>query len=802
MATDDRQSNESSPQTPPLRENRRRKGWIWGVALAGIFLPIAAATIEFSMRFCSSVFLDPCPTKWHFALWAIIPVANALTLWVYLRNDAKWVTPVTALVGASLGIAIVYSLLFLPILPFSLIGILMVGIGLCGFSPYLAVMVSLSCSHHLRDMQVNSKERHVRLIKSSAVIAAAPLAAFLVISLITSYGMRLAGSDDVSVSRQGVKLLRVLGSKSMLLRTCYELPTGIMSYAFISSERASSPEQRELARDVYYRVTGNSFNTVAPPKLFGPRSEWTSDFEFDSDVGGTAVSGRVKDLTMSSSRIDANIEPDALVAYTEWALTFKNTSTQSREARAEIALPSGGVVSRLTLWVNGEEREAAFSGRGKVRHAYQQVAVVQRRDPVLVTTCGPDRVLMQCFPVPADGGAMKVRIGITSPLMLDGSDKAIFTLPYFVERNFGTGSGVKHSLYIVSPNEMSFSGLHTERVVMSVSDEVLSISHSMICERNPNASISWSPDPMDPRFAIVQRIVGGEPQVPKNLVIVVDGSRKLRDSRKAISAALDQLPSECMYSVILAADEPIELTPLRRVEPAAIKTSQAAIMRSKFVGGIDNRPALLKACDTAMSNDNTAIVWLYGPQPLRSDSYTDQILQRCERLPGSIRIYAVPVADGRNSILADLEPVGVISAVPRKGALSEDIKRLFDGWNGSTTFRWERAPIMSVMAGVRASKNVARLWAYQQVLSVCRTADSRKLDRAVRLAACYQLVTPVSGAVVLETEQQYREAGLKPVDPASVPSIVPEPPTWIALGMAMVLMLAAIRLRRLAPRRA
>ena len=83
------------------------------------------------------------------------------------------------------------------------------------------------------------------------------------------------------------------------------------------------------------------------------------------------------------------------------------------EARLQLALPPGGVVSRATLWVNGEEREAAYGGRGEVRAAYQRVAVQQRRDPLLVTTKGADRVLAQAFPVPRNGGTIKFKIGIT-----------------------------------------------------------------------------------------------------------------------------------------------------------------------------------------------------------------------------------------------------------------------------------------------------------------------------------------------------------------------------------------------------
>ena len=54
------------------------------------------------------------------------------------------------------------------------------------------------------------------------------------------------------------------------------------------------------------------------------------------------------------------------------------------------------------------------------------------------------------------------------------------------------------------------------------------------------------------------------------------------------------------------------------------------------------------------------------------------------------------------------------------------------------------------------------------------------------MATLYQPVTPVSGAVVLETQQQYAKAGLQPVDAATVPAI-PEPSTWVLLGLALLL---------------
>jgi len=65
------------------------------------------------------------------------------------------------------------------------------------------------------------------------------------------------------------------------------------------------------------------------------------------------------------------------------------------------------------------------------------------------------------------------------------------------------------------------------------------------------------------------------------------------------------------------------------------------------------------------------------------------------------------------------------------------------------------------------------------------------------MASTYQLVTPVSGAVVLENKEQYRQAGLTPASPESSPAIVPEPETWalLLLGAAVMLLARVKRLR-------
>jgi hypothetical protein len=58
-------------------------------------------------------------------------------------------------------------------------------------------------------------------------------------------------------------------------------------------------------------------------------------------------------------------------------------------------------------------------------------------------------------------------------------------------------------------------------------------------------------------------------------------------------------------------------------------------------------------------------------------------------------------------------------------------------------------------------------------------------DAALTLATTLNLVTPISGAVVLETKQQYDDAGLTP-KPTGLPTVptVPEPHEWALLLLA------------------
>jgi hypothetical protein len=96
----------------------------------------------------------------------------------------------------------------------------------------------------------------------------------------------------------------------------------------------------------------------------------------------------------------------------------------------------------------------------------------------------------------------------------------------------------------------------------------------------------------------------------------------------------------------------------------------------------------------------------------------------------------------------------------------------------------DRSVVTDAPVGVtRGSEHIVRLWGRSEVLRLMGSDAIRNRDDAVKLAADLRLVTPVSGAVVLETQQQYDASNLTPVTPATVPT-VPEPHEWALIIVA------------------
>lgn len=775
------------------------RGWVQGFNLfAGVILPAIAITIEASTHICAEEFFDPIPSTWHLLLVVVVPLAQ-LHVWFAVRRGIASRPVLSILANAiALGISVFYSIVYLPLAPLGAL-MLIVGLGVLPLTPYFSLLAAIVMGVQLRRIIKRDPIQQSIWIRGGAIVLGLVATAFTITLIelpasLTRYGLQMAVSASPARRAEGIRFLRAWGSNEYLLRACFERSgwaTDVVGFLF----SVPNPVTTSEARTVYYRVTGETFDTSLPPKRIGDRVIPQDTVDFDPDHGGINVGHKLKGLSLSSSRLDAKADGDGGVAYVEWILTFQNDSDAQREARAEVQLPPGGVVSRVSLWVNGEEREAAFAGRSKVREAYQQVAIRERKDPVLVTTSGRDRILVQCFPV-QPRGEMKIRLGITTPLLLDQDSHGRFLFPHFIERNFRIPNELRHAFWFEAKTSVASSvsatiadGVMPESVIHGrIQDADLSKPEASITVSRGNVNDVWSKDPFGtPGFVVQQSIQESTPKYLNRIVLVVDTSVAMSPSLLDVVQALKSLSADRDVKIVLTN---VEEKAEDESKPVTNLTSAAAVLtHTNFEGGADNVPALLQAWDLAASTrGNNAIVWIHSPQLLEMQP-VEELRQRWERRPYGPTLYSVRTNTGPDVVEAKLDGLNEVKSVPRVGPLHSDLQTLFARLTGEIkTFEYKRTsrkvdPEVDLLYSVETNDHIARLWANDEVGRILAARDQSLNQAATMLAVRYQLVTPVSGAVVLETAEQYRATGLEPVDAGTVPTI-PEPEMIILLAIA------------------
>lgn len=775
--------------------------------LVGVVLPLVCLGLQALFQADGDRTFDAAPTWLHVLLIGLLPVWSLTRLFHQQAISNDRLRALLVFTGLIVGITSFYSLLFIP---FTLIGLMLIivwGIGLLLLAPLLTFWLSVQVGWlPLRRAALDQGVKPLRFALAGFVLAWGVLIGVELPQSMTQFGLMRATHINPRIQQSGLDWLRRYGDRDKLLEACYESRRDLTNLPGLLLAYNATPEE---ARDVFYRVTGRTFNTFPVPKM-GFRSRWNPDdeFFFDEDQGSDMVGGRLKNLDLSASRLDASVDAQAALGYLEWTMEFSNTSSATgsgsqrpsqKEARALIQLPPGGVVSRLTLWIDGQPREAAFGGTSQVREAYESVVKVQR-DPVLVTSKGPDQILVQCYPV-IPGKPMKIRLGISYPLQLASLSQGQMLLPRLLERNFSLPDQLRHHVWVEAHTPLQAANQELKATIATVkskpvhalrgelSSEQLADADWIEIPRQAGQLSSWTQDPIDPKRLIVQTIESQPAQSASPFVLVIDGSDSLQSHREQILAGLQKLPEP--LAVVFATDfEPQLHQNLSRVQLSDL------LKRFDFKGGRDNQAALSQGWDLAEAK-NARLLWLTGPQALLLSS-DSELSQRWERRPDGPALDVIQLEAGPNQILnglSDFAPIRVFSARPNRTSAFEQYANEQSGQLPRFERRREIRTAGARMSGIpETSSHLARLWALETATNQIRQG---KRDEALKLAARYHLVTPVSAAVVLENEQQFRDAGLKPVSQLEVPT-VPEPETWLLL-LTLLLVLIALKLRRKAP---
>jgi len=766
--------------------------------VAGVILPAIAITVEATTNLCAQLFFDPVPTSWHLLLVLLVPLAQLHVWFAIRRNDPSRLGLAGVANAFAIAVSLFYSVIYLPLLPFAALTLL-IAVGLLPLAPFFALVTALIMRKQLRRLAATGPNKSFLLTNKALFVVLAVIATVIAAlelpPAMTRHGLEMAASRSPQRRAEGIRFLRKFGSKDYLLQSCYNERGRSLSGMTVIGEffSSESPVKADEARDIYYRVTGETFDSSPAPRSVNGRVVRRNDVEFEEHADGTKTGGILKGLSLTSSNLSGTVDADAGVGHLNWIFTIENASDYAKEIRAEIQLPPGGVVSSVTHWYGGVERKTEFIGRIAVTSAPRSYGDYSDPHPlVLVSTAGRDRIFVRSYAVNGFHTGIKIDIGITMPLVVQSKDEARLILPHFNARNFRVPQNAKHWILIDSPHPLNSDfGLAMQstarannkgfQLLGSFSDAALMRPEMALrLSRTDGDYLTWSKNPFEMYGNIVKQTL--ETRTPSHLrriVLVVDTSASMAQWQPQITAALRALPDDMDVQMVLADSDWLHETNRENVLAGSVYSAAVLLARTPFVGGADNAPALDLAWNLATATPgNNAVVWIHSPQPIALASM-DLLVDRWQGHIDGPALYSVQTSIGSDVIEKKLDGINTVKSVVRLGSLQADLEQLFRQLSGLTpTYEFVRsdryeAPVLSTES-VQTSDQLARLWANDEVARILGAGDNSLREAATMLALRYQLVTPVSGAVIQDINQEFNNGDLEPA-PVSSFTTVEEP---------------------------
>ncbi len=731
-----------------------------GVMVFGVLLPgmlLGAAALACCDRITLMLLKHPLETIIQIVLAALVPIANYV-IWKSLsRDDRRFAKRRGIMNGMAIGTASLIA-----VIGWSAVILHYPAVDESSGNPHpgaftsIAVIASLAASTaiYLANALRTSRELRSSQLRTVlySVIGVIFSALLFVGSEARSICIRVAEymstSESVAERKSGLDFLRQINPERDLMMECANPKAAGIPGLFIRIEPTT---QRQL----YFSVTGKPF-----------RDDKSSDFSSMPDdylqrhVVGAPISG----LSLIRSAMTGVVNPTTLSATINWTFVFKNRSYQKQEARAEIGLPEGAVVSQMTVWPGGEPTNARFNVSGAAANAFQSPVEAGHDAPAIVTDLGRGRTLLHCYPVPAQG-EMKVRVAVVVPLKLHTLTEASVSLPRFIDNNFTIATD--NTMSIRSPEQLTMNLKGIRSGVSATGEKVLSgtikeedLSGSGLSIRVARAATLGPNVVRDPFIKagsfIVQTIKKVEAPAPSQLVIVIDGSQSVKEHAKELKAALSKLPDSFSKSVILASDQ--NGTP----EVLNFKEGLDKLEKTDLRGGQDNLQAVVKAAELAGESKGGTVLWIHGPQP----SFNEEIYIMAPYI-ATPKFYELALDNGimdAHEFFKNHREIGPFTAIARSATAGDDLERFIAKWQpGGTDFSVDYTAVTRAEESKNATpaqaSEIACLAANQKVDSLLHQG---KVAKAAVIACAHNIVTSVSLASVLPNVNRTNYAAATP----------------------------------------
>ena len=694
----------------------------------------------------------------------VIPIANiAVLLLAKAGISRRTFSVLSAMNGVACAVSILLAIVLSPLCALACIGMI-VGIAVpqlflfCLYHLLVAlgpVITALTMRRRL--LRLNSDKRMPWIPMGTAAALTLSIALLAVFPTLLTHRCLLAADND-KMQNQAILLLRAFGDNETMLRSCYSqqlaLPWWFIFAQGMATDYSTETDPKRLtARENFYRATGLPFNSMKRPSGTHTYYDWDDEIAWwnDHDFAGATVGGIVPGLTLAKSNIDGWVDSDECVSHMSWRMNFKRDTSSRAELRAELMLPPQAVVTGCSLMIDGVKRDAIIGTRSSTRRAYVSSAQNGER-PFMISTAGAGRVLIQSS-TGWWGKDVDLKVELTSPTTVLKNDSAALRLPVFTERNFGVTAS-----HVVNLN-VTTSGV-SQTIRKELSDKSIHLAEGTISlHRDPNfLKVRATVPYFSQGTELIEELKATTFDKKVPLKIVIDGSACMAPSIDSVCKSLSDIDFPDA-TLVWASDTPQSLVSHVSTKSQEWRESVEKLRDAGCVGGQDNARALLMAVKNETTGNNDAnIAWIHGPQPAKLSG--DKLVPALASSKSKLFEYQISAAP--NELIRTLDHSPNLIQVPILNNTEADLKELFARLSGSQPYMAMQGSIETADAAqAPVSKHpdeLAQVFVNQMILNKLGTASEQELGVMAQNAS---IVTPLTSALVLETQQAYDKYDVK-----------------------------------------